>query len=69
MHTVKLQITGMKCQHCVQNVSQALNNLAGISATVSLDQANAVIQSEREIDTDMLIKVIAAAGYQASVQN
>ena len=66
MHTIKLNITGMKCQHCVQNVTQALNKLGDITANVSLEQASATIESEKTIDTDKLIKTVEAAGYKAT---
>lgn len=66
MHTIKLNITGMKCQHCVQNVTQALNKLGDITANVSLEQASATIESEKTIDTDRLIKAVEAAGYKAT---
>ena len=66
MHTIKLNINGMKCQHCVQNVTQALNKLGDITATVSLEQASATIESDKAIDTDRLVKVIEAAGYKAT---
>ena len=67
MHTVKLNVTGMKCQHCVQNVTQALNKLGDVTATVSLEQASAIIESEQEIDTNHLIKAVEAAGYKATL--
>ncbi len=66
MPTLKLNITGMKCQHCVQNVTRALNELGDITATVSLEQASATIESDKAIDTDRLIQAIAAAGYKAT---
>jgi Cu+-exporting ATPase len=68
MSTLKLQITGMKCQHCVQNVTQALNKLDGVHATVSLEQAAATVESDKPLDAQTVIKAIQAAGYQAKVQ-
>lgn len=67
MHTIKLNITGMKCQHCVQNVTQALSKVGDVTATVSLEQASATIESAQEIDTNNLIKTVEAAGYKATL--
>ena len=67
MHTIKLNITGMKCQHCVQNVTQALSKVGDVTATVSLEQASATIESAQEIDTSNLIKTVEAAGYKATL--
>lgn len=68
MNTITLNVTGMKCQHCVQNVSKALNALNGVTASVSLEGATATIESNNNIDPDTLIAIIQAAGYQATVK-
>ena len=67
MQTIKLNITGMKCGHCVQNVTNALNALDGVTATVSLEENSANVQSEGAIDNAMLIKAVETAGYGAQI--
>ena len=67
MQELKMKISGMKCGHCVQNVSNALNALDGVTATVSLEENSANIQSEAAIDKAMLIKAVEAAGYGAEL--
>ena len=67
MQTTKLNISGMKCGHCVQSVSDALNALDGVTATVSLDEAMATVQSTDAIDYKVLVKAVEDAGYRAQV--
>ena len=67
MQTIKLNISGMKCSHCVQSVSDALNALEGVTASVSLEDNSANVQMAQAIDTNVLVKAVEAAGYGAQV--
>ena len=67
MATIKLEISGMTCNHCVKRVSDALNALAGVTATVTLDPGMATIQASKEINIAELVKTVSAAGYSAQV--
>lgn len=67
MQTIKLNISGMKCGHCVQSVSDALNALEGVTASVSLEDNSANVQMAQAIDTNELVKAVTTAGYGAQV--
>jgi copper chaperone CopZ len=67
MQTIKLNVSGMKCGHCVQNVTNALNALEGVTATVSLEDGTATVEASKTIDNNTLIKAVETAGYGAQV--
>ena len=56
-------ITGMSCGHCTARVEKALNGLAGVSATVSLEDKAAYVTSETEVSDALLRKTVEDAGY------
>ena len=58
----KMNIEGMMCQNCVRHVSQALNAIEGISATVDLENNCAYIEGEAA--DEELIKAIEEEGYE-----
>ena len=63
--TTELKIEGMMCKHCVKHVHDALAAMDGVTAVdVSLDEAKAVVTSEREIPASEFEKVIVDAGYE-----
>lgn len=59
-HTYK--ISGMTCQGCRAKVEKALNGIDGISATVTLDPAEAVITMDKHIATEKLQETLSATG-------
>lgn len=59
-----IYIEGMSCGHCTGRVEKALNGLAGISATVSLEDKAAYVTSEGEISDGVLRKTVEDAGYE-----
>ncbi|MBU3915003.1 metal-transporting ATPase, partial [bacterium] len=60
----KISIDGMSCQHCVKNVTEKLNKVAGITSTVvNLEEKSAVIESAASIDKALITKTITDAGY------
>ena len=62
MNTIK--ISNMKCNGCVANVEKALQGLPGLeSVEVSLQQANAVLSGD--FDLDEAIRRVTEAGYPA----
>ena len=66
MNTIK--ISNMKCNGCVANVEKALQGLPGLeSVEVSLQQANAVLDGE--FDLDEAIRLVSEAGYPAEKQD
>ncbi|MGN0311610.1 MAG: heavy metal translocating P-type ATPase [Lachnospiraceae bacterium] len=62
MTTVK--ISGMMCPHCVAHVTEALNKLEGIEASVSLEEGQAVI--EGTVSDEELVKAVEEAGYKVT---
>ncbi len=59
-----IHIDGMMCQHCVKNVTDKLNGIEGISATVvNLEEKNAVVESDAAVDQALVTQTITDAGY------
>jgi len=59
-----VHIEGMSCDHCVQSVKKALNEIEGASARVDLRKA--VVSYDREIANDALKKAVEKAGFQVA---
>lgn len=64
MGTKTLKIKGMTCEHCVNNVTNAINQVAGASAKVSLDNNQAIVSYDRELSNIELRKAVEDAGYK-----
>lgn len=54
----------MHCKNCVQSVTEAINEIEGASAKVSLKKGQAVVSFDREIDDDALYIAVEGAGFQ-----
>jgi len=66
--TIKLSVTGMTCDHCVQSVTNALKEIPGVSnAVVSLDEKKATVTGDG-VDTAKLIAAVEEEGYEAAVR-
>jgi copper ion binding protein len=65
--TIKLKVTGMSCEHCVQAVKRALEGVPGVkSAQVSLEQGLVEVETDTgSVPVDQLIKAVEEAGYRA----
>ncbi len=61
-----VHIEGMTCEHCVQSVKKALNEIKGVSARVDLQKKEAVVSYDREIANDVLKKTVEKAGFQVA---
>ncbi|MCD7868059.1 MAG: cation transporter [Clostridiales bacterium] len=59
-----LRISGMTCDHCVENVTKAINRIDGAAARVSLKKGEAVVSYDREISDAELKKAVEARGYK-----
>lgn len=58
-------INGMTCGHCVKRVENALLGIEGVlSVVVNLAEKNAVVESEVDIDENLLREAIDDAGYE-----
>jgi copper chaperone len=65
--TKKISIEGMSCQHCVNHVKNALEELDGIrSAKVSLENKSAEIELSHDVDNKIIESAIEEAGYEVT---
>ncbi len=63
--TKTLKIEGMMCKHCVMHVEEALKKVDGVkNVTVSLENKNAVVELEKDVDESVFKEVIKKAGYE-----
>lgn len=63
----ELKIKGMSCQHCVKHVTNALQEVAGVTAVkVDLDQANATVETDGSVSEQVLKDAVAEAGYEVT---
>ena len=67
MKTVNIQVSGMTCDHCAQNAQDALNALAGVSASVSFEKQMAVVETNGTTQNKQLLEAIENKGYRASL--
>ena len=59
-----VHIEGMTCEHCVQSVKKALNEIEGVSARVDLQKKEAVVSYDREIANDVLKKQLKKQDFR-----
>lgn len=59
-----MEINGMNCQHCANNVGKALNAIKGVSAKIDLKKKQAIIKVSDGIADDVLSKAVTDAGYE-----
>ena len=52
------------CHHCTGRVDKVLNEMDGVTATVSLEGKSAEVELSKEISDEELVKVITEAGYE-----
>lgn len=62
-YRANLEIGGMSCERCAENVTRALDSVDGTWATVSLADGSAQVRSTSPIDEGAYRKVIEEAGY------
>ena len=62
-YLIKAKRSGVKCEHCVQSVTDSLNRIDGVSARVDLNKSCAEISLDREIGEDILICAVEKAGF------
>lgn len=65
MTTFSIHITGMTCEHCAKSAEDALNALAGVKASVSLDEGLARVAVTGDVDPARLIEAVENKGYGA----
>lgn len=60
-----VSIEGMQCNHCKMSVEKALNEIEGvINVDVNLENKNAIIKSEKEIEDTVINSKIEDAGFK-----
>jgi copper chaperone len=63
MKTVKLQIEGMSCQHCVAAVSRTFDGIDGIK-DLAVEIGRAKFNIQEESDLGPIIEAIEDQGYK-----
>lgn len=65
LNKMVVKIDGMSCEHCANNVSKALKDLAGIEeVNVNLDQKEATVNYFGSVDEEEIKSAIDEAGYE-----
>lgn len=65
--TLELKITGMTCDHCVKAVTNAVQDVEGVTAAkVSLATNSAVVEGDR-LDLEKIVAAIKEEGYEAAL--
>lgn len=64
---IKLNITGMSCEHCVKAVNQALSEVSGVDKVVEVSLERGEARVEGQADVKALIAAIEEEGYEARV--
>ena len=63
----KILIEGMSCQHCVNHVENALEELDGVKqAKVSLEDRSAEIDLNHDVDDEKIKAVIGLGGDEVT---
>ncbi|MGI6755089.1 MAG: heavy metal translocating P-type ATPase [Atopobiaceae bacterium] len=69
MRNVNLKIEGMKCEHCVAHVKEALEGVKGVKdVSVSLEKGTASLEAGMLVSDKKLVKAVEDAGYTAMVE-
>lgn len=64
MTTTKIVVQGMTCGNCVRHVTEALEEVQGVSSVdVQLEGGNVTIESAADLDAAALKSAVEEAGY------
>ena len=66
MKTLKLEVSGMSCGHCVQAVRQALEGVPGVKVENVQVGSASVAFDEQQATVGDLVDAVYNAGYEAS---
>jgi copper chaperone len=58
-----LKVSGMDCEHCVESVTHAIDELPGV-LEVAVDLASGEVRVEGEVAREAVEKAIEAKGYE-----
>ena len=60
----KILISGMSCNHCSMRIEKSLNALDSVHAAVDLATNTAIVETQKDIGNDVLVKAVEQAGYE-----
>ena len=61
---MRVSVKGMSCQHCVNSVTKALEQLEGVkNVEVSLEKGEAKYDEDKPVDREAVRKAVRDAGY------
>ncbi|NIP42206.1 MAG: hypothetical protein GWO41_03390 [candidate division Zixibacteria bacterium] len=68
---IDFKIKGMTCNHCVENVTKALQSVEGVdTAIVYFEEDSAVVRyKDQKPSEEALVKAVEKAGYGAEVMS
>jgi copper chaperone CopZ len=62
---VQVAVSGMTCPHCAMSVSEAIGEIAGVSAVeVDLDGGAVTVLADRPVGRPELAAVVFEAGFE-----
>ena len=61
-----MTIEGMSSGHCSSRVEKALNEIAGVKASVNLEEKTAFLELSDDVSDDVLKKAVEDAGYEVT---
>ena len=65
MQTEVIKVKGMSCMGCVNKVKAGLENIAGVSANVSLEQKQVTVQyDDTKAEPKQFTEAIKKAGFE-----
>ncbi len=65
MTTTQIKVSGMTCGHCVNSVTEELQEIAGVTEVkVELESGEVTIESAAELNAYEISAAIKEAGYE-----
>lgn len=61
-----LKVEGMHCKHCVNTVTETINDFDGAAGRVSLRKGEAIVLCDRDIDIEKIKDKIRSRGYKCN---
>ncbi len=60
-----IKINGMKCQHCVSSVTQALEGIEGVTdVSVNLETSEASYTADPDVNIESIKETISKIGFE-----
>lgn len=58
------KISGMHCKHCVNTVTEIINDFDGAAGRVNLSKGEAIVLCDRAVDIEAIKEKIRGRGYE-----